>query len=277
MGPALKKLGFLPYSFKTVFQGTNVRSHPEEWSALLSGVKPLDNLDFLKHYDCLLGPPSTVLYDRILKLCPPYTKVILIEEPNKKKWAETYNNFLAARSTHFRGTSSSDRVRRAYHTLIEQMMVGSSLSSGLKSGDLGNSDSSNHPTKHSTVHGACSAATRARDLELFEQKVQRIVPQSRLLVFRDGDGWEPLCQFLGVDVKNEPFPEYDRTGDDFGLQVLRTVEDRLDRVKLMHLLIRLGALCVIFVLLSPYVSAICQSVKSTYSEYRQAYSEIPSA
>lgn len=32
------------------------------------------------------------------------------------------------------------------------------------------------------------------------------VPADRLLVYRAGDGWEPLCEFLGVPVPAEPYP-----------------------------------------------------------------------
>lgn len=32
------------------------------------------------------------------------------------------------------------------------------------------------------------------------------VPPERLLVYRVGDGWEPLCAFLGVPVPAEPYP-----------------------------------------------------------------------
>ena len=29
---------------------------------------------------------------------------------------------------------------------------------------------------------------------------------SRLLEWQPGDGWEPLCRALGVDIPDEPFP-----------------------------------------------------------------------
>ena len=38
--------------------------------------------------------------------------------------------------------------------------------------------------------------------------VQRTVPPSRLLVLRTEDGWEPLCDFLGV---NPPMESHTRT------------------------------------------------------------------
>merc|ERR1711935_157201 len=38
------------------------------------------------------------------------------------------------------------------------------------------------------------------------EEVKRTVPEDRLLVFRVQEGWEPLCEFLGMPVPNEPFP-----------------------------------------------------------------------
>ena len=32
------------------------------------------------------------------------------------------------------------------------------------------------------------------------------VPKERLLVWRAGDGWEPLCRALDLPVPDEPFP-----------------------------------------------------------------------
>ena len=36
--------------------------------------------------------------------------------------------------------------------------------------------------------------------------VRRIVPEENLLNYRLGDGWEPLCEFLGRPVPNVPYP-----------------------------------------------------------------------
>ena len=42
------------------------------------------------------------------------------------------------------------------------------------------------------------------------EAVRETVPNDRLLVFRVTEGWEPLCEFLGAEVPDEPFP---RTND----------------------------------------------------------------
>ncbi len=36
--------------------------------------------------------------------------------------------------------------------------------------------------------------------------IRGLVPQDRLLEWTVEDGWEPLCEFLGKPVPDEPFP-----------------------------------------------------------------------
>jgi Sulfotransferase domain len=46
-------------------------------------------------------------------------------------------------------------------------------------------------------------------MEVFErhnEAVRRRVPPERLLVFDVREGWEPLCNFLGVEMPDGPFP-----------------------------------------------------------------------
>jgi len=44
--------------------------------------------------------------------------------------------------------------------------------------------------------------------ETHNARVQATVPAERLLVYRVQEGWEPLCQALGVPVPDVPFPRY---------------------------------------------------------------------
>lgn len=50
---------------------------------------------------------------------------------------------------------------------------------------------------------------KAKAIEIynrFNDEVRAFVPADQLLEFRVSDGWEPLCNFLGVPVPVEPFP-----------------------------------------------------------------------
>jgi hypothetical protein len=42
-------------------------------------------------------------------------------------------------------------------------------------------------------------------------EVREAVPPDRLLEWHPGDGWEPICTALGVDVPDEPFPHVNTT------------------------------------------------------------------
>ena len=44
------------------------------------------------------------------------------------------------------------------------------------------------------------------------EAVRNTVPADRLLVWQASDGWEPLCEFLEVDVPDVPFPRLNDSG-----------------------------------------------------------------
>ncbi len=43
--------------------------------------------------------------------------------------------------------------------------------------------------------------------------VRAAIPAERLVEWRPGDGWEPLCTALGIDLPSEPFPHVNTTAD----------------------------------------------------------------
>jgi hypothetical protein len=50
-------------------------------------------------------------------------------------------------------------------------------------------------------------AARAQEFyERHNEQVRREAPADRLLEWRATDGWEPLCQALGIPLPDEPFP-----------------------------------------------------------------------
>ena len=51
-------------------------------------------------------------------------------------------------------------------------------------------------------------------IDVFErhtEEVRKAVEPSRLLVYSVKEGWEPLCEFLGVGIPDEPFPRVNDT------------------------------------------------------------------
>jgi hypothetical protein len=55
---------------------------------------------------------------------------------------------------------------------------------------------------------------RAHAKRVFEDHNQAVIdaiPASRLLVYRPGDGWEPICRFLDAPLPDEDFPHLNDT------------------------------------------------------------------
>jgi hypothetical protein len=47
--------------------------------------------------------------------------------------------------------------------------------------------------------------------EAHNARVKREIPRERLLVYEPGQGWEPLCEFLGVPIPETPYPKVNTT------------------------------------------------------------------
>lgn len=43
--------------------------------------------------------------------------------------------------------------------------------------------------------------------------VRRLVPKERLLEYQVAEGWGPLCEFLGCEVPQQPFPRSNETAE----------------------------------------------------------------
>jgi hypothetical protein len=49
--------------------------------------------------------------------------------------------------------------------------------------------------------------------ERHNDRVRETVPAERFVEWRPGDGWEPICAALGVEIPAEPFPHTNTTAD----------------------------------------------------------------
>jgi hypothetical protein len=72
------------------------------------------------------------------------------------------------------------------------------------------------------------------------EEVKAAVPQDRLLIFTADQGWEPLCEFLGVEIPNTEFPNVnDRS------EIKKTIKDI---TKGAYVFLGIGALILIGIL-----------------------------
>ncbi len=65
-----------------------------------------------------------------------------------------------------------------------------------------------------TFHHDLSEENMIAAYERHNEAVKRTIPSERLLVFEAKNGWEPLCEFLGVPMPAKPYPR-NNTSEEF--------------------------------------------------------------
>jgi hypothetical protein len=188
---ALEELGFGPcYHMREVF------AHPEHvelWRAATQG-KPLDWEKIFGDYRATVDWPACTFYSELMERNPNAKVILTVRDP--KRWYESAYNTIyrmtgAASSPVFYVASlvmpRAKGMKHARRMIIELVWER----------DL---DGRFEDREHA--------------IETFErhnEEVKQCVPPEKLLVYNVKEGWSPLCDFLGVDIPDQPFPHLNDT------------------------------------------------------------------
>lgn len=185
---ALETLGFAPcYHMTEVF--ANPR-HADVWQATWRG-EPVDRDGFLGGYEATVDWPACTFYRELMEEYPEAKVLLSVRDP--AKWYES------TRSTIYELNEAAEhsRISRLVYGLMTFVIFGGFMRGRMIDEIIwrGTFD--------------CRFEDRTHAMEVFErhnEEVKRSVPAERLLVYEVREGWEPLCEFLGVEVPDEPFP-----------------------------------------------------------------------
>jgi hypothetical protein len=189
---ALETLGFDP-----CYHMTEVFAHPEHagfWISAWRG-EPADWDGVLGGYEAAVDWPACSFYEELMERDPGAKVILSVRDP--ERWYESVRNTIYKLS-----------VVVPRHPIYR---IGYKLVSFFVFRGPGIVDLAGEIIWRGTFDGRFEDKTYA--IEVFERhsaEVQRRVPEDRLLVYDVKAGWEPLCEFLGVEVPDEPFP---RTND----------------------------------------------------------------
>lgn len=181
---ALEELGFDPcYHMTELFENS---SHADLWNAAANGER-VDWEDLLGEYAATVDWPGCSFYEELMEEYPDAKVLLSVRDP--ERWYEStlntiYNIRRVTSSSKFfavlgRFVPGVRRVARMVNTLIWE----------------------------GTFDGRFE--DRQYAIEVFNrhnEEVKKRVPADRLLVYEVKEGWEPLCDFLGVEVPDKPFP-----------------------------------------------------------------------
>jgi hypothetical protein len=184
---ALEVLGFGPgYTLSEVF------AHPGHvgfWEAARLGE--VDWEGFLSGYEVAVDWPACSFYAELMEAFPEAPVILTVRDP--ASWYESTRSTIHELR---RLTTGPLPVRAAF-----------ALAGPFAPGPTGTVRLAEHLVWEDTFQGRFRDRDHA--MEVFErhnEAVRRQVPPERLLVFDVREGWAPLCDFLGVEAPDEPFP-----------------------------------------------------------------------
>jgi Sulfotransferase domain len=192
---ALETLGFAP-----CYHMTEVFEHPEHagfWEAARQG-QTVDWDALLGDYEAAVDWPACAFYEDLMRRYPDAKVLLSVRDP--VPWYESTRNTIYELS---RITVISPFSRQTFRLI------------GLIRPGMGQIVRMiNRLIWVDTFDGRFEDEEYAKAVfERHNAEVQKRVPQDKLLVYEVRQGWEPLCEFLGVGVPEEPFPRLNDTAE----------------------------------------------------------------
>jgi hypothetical protein len=187
---ALEELGFGPcYHMTEVFANPD---HADFWRAAWRG-EPVHWDGVLGSYAATVDWPACTFYGELMERHPDAKVLLSVRDP--ERWYESTRNTIYELSR----LSTGSPLARLSFAILSLFVFGTFKT--------GQGPMTEEIVWQGTFDGRFEDKHHA--IEVFNrhnQEVQRRVPQEQLLVYEAKEGWRPLCEFLGVEEPEEPFP-----------------------------------------------------------------------
>ncbi|MGB0237589.1 MAG: sulfotransferase family protein [Cycloclasticus sp.] len=183
---ALEKLGYAEcYHMLELFSRAD---HAKTWLGIANGEQP-DWPELFDGYQSLVDWPTAFYWREHLTFYPDAKVILTVRDPNAWYSSMSKTIFPAIESAFPEGATVPQLPDDAPPFAADQIIVGKTLiADRLFQGRLQDKD-------------FC--------ISQYQQHIKDVkdaVPADNLLVFDVKKGWGPLCQFLGINTPNEPFP-----------------------------------------------------------------------
>lgn len=149
---------------------------------------PVDWDKVYEGYDAAIDWPTTAFWERLMKYYPD-AKIILTVRDAEGWYKSAMNTIFNPDNFKQLGPDTPEQRRKVVEMAREVV-----------------------------VEGYFGGVEALKDKEAMCKKfnehieyVKSVVPADRLLVLGLGEGWEPLCKFLGKEIPNEPYPKTNST------------------------------------------------------------------
>lgn len=173
---ALERLGYQRCHHMTEVLGNDAQI--AAWRAIAAGGAP-DWAQVFEGYRAAVDWPSAFFWRELAEVYPQ-AKVILTQR-SAESWYRSFSNTILV---YLKQARESGEVESVGYRLIADRVFG------------GRPDDPEHA------------------MAIYEASIREVkesIPATRLLVHEPGDGWEPLCHFLGREIPDAPYPRTNST------------------------------------------------------------------
>jgi hypothetical protein len=177
---ALEHLGFGPcHHMKEVFP----RINQIQWFEQAANGKEPDWDKVFAHFEASVDWPSCTYFETLAKHYPDAKVILSVRDP--QRWYDSVRETIYPASTQVPRwmKSMSSRLR------LQESMVMKTIWSGTFQDRFEDRDHA---------------------IGVYQQHIENVkskIPADRLLIHEATQGWEPLCEFLGKSVPNQPYPK----------------------------------------------------------------------
>ncbi|MDT0300863.1 sulfotransferase family protein [Streptomonospora wellingtoniae] len=185
---ALERLGFGPCHH--MFEVMSHPEHIERWMpALEGGSADWDHV--FEGYRAAVDFPAAIFWRELSRTYPDAKVILTVRDP--RRWHESVRDAFPDRSAIDAG--SLPGPLQGFSDFLPAL-------TGAAEERLGLDWTPGRPLTEDEAVDVFNTHT---------EQVRAAAPADRLLVFSARDGWGPLCDFLGADVPDEPFPHLNET------------------------------------------------------------------
>ncbi|XP_031559252.1 uncharacterized protein LOC116295545 [Actinia tenebrosa] len=161
--------------------------HMDEYHQALESAKMPDFVSMYANVDAVTDSPAMYFFEEIFHAFPNSKVLLMIRDDDEvwlKSWLKTCEvwNSTASQLWVILGMIFTPTGRKFKRFLTSQTKIYET------------------PTE-SNINESSKSAYRRHN-----ERVMSTIPRDQLLVYNVKEGWKPLCEFLGVEVPDVPFP-----------------------------------------------------------------------
>lgn len=184
---ALKQLGFPCYHMLEVLENKQNKSHMDFWCRVADSAPGTQHPweEVFANYTATVDNPAVCVWRELMQAYPEAKVLLTVHPGGAEAWYES-----TMETIYFTEISWQFKVLAAVVPFARKM------------GDMG------HKLVWERSHRG-TMPDRAAAIAHYHQHIEEVkaaVPPEQLLIFSAKEGWQPLCDFLGVPVPGTPFP-----------------------------------------------------------------------